>query len=332
MKKLVTILVVVAVVLIIFLLLGPLYIVEEGEQAVVTRFGQIVATETEAGLKFKTPVIDTVTKYPKRIQSWDGEPQRVPTAENQFIWVDTTARWVIKDPALFYASVTTLPAAYGRLDDILDSIVRTVISSNSLAEAVRSTNLIREVAPDAMIPEAEVGEMEELGDLEEFEELFRVRVEHESIRRGRRTLAEQMFGSADSAVGELGVELVDLVIRQIRYSDDLTESVYNRMISERNQIAQAYRSLGEGRKQEILGQMENEKAQILSAAYAEAQEIRGDADREAASIYNRSYSQDPAFFEFWQAINSYEETIPRFRKTLTTDMDYFRYLYSGEGR
>lgn len=142
MKKLVTTLVIILVILLVFLLLGPFYIVNEGEQAVVTRFGKIVDTQKTAGLKFKMPVVDNVVVYPKKILSWDGDAQRIPTKENQFIWVDTTARWKIVDPVKFYESVNTVDNGRSRLNDILDSSIRTIVSDNYLSEAVRNSNQI----------------------------------------------------------------------------------------------------------------------------------------------------------------------------------------------
>jgi len=129
-------------------------------------------------------------------------------------------------------------------------------------------------------------------------------------------------------VPEYGIELIDVVTRQIRYSNELTQSVYARMIKERNQIAQAFRSEGEGRKAEWLGKMDNEKRSILSAAYNRAETIRGTADAEAARIYADAYNRDRTFFDFWRAVESYRSTLPQFEKTLSTDMEYFRYLYS----
>jgi membrane protease subunit HflC len=133
-------------------------------------------------------------------------------------------------------------------------------------------------------------------------------------------------------VPEYGIELIDVVTRQIRYSDELTQSVYARMIKERNQIAQAIRSEGEGRKADILGQMERERMTVMSAAYREAESIKGAADAEAARIYADAYNQDRDFFDFWRAIESYRNTMPVFDKTLSTELDYFRYLYSPRGR
>lgn len=330
MKKLVTVLVIIAVVIIVFFLIGPFFILEEGQQAVVTRFGEVVAVHTEAGLKLKSPIVDNVVTYSARILPWDGSAQRMPTSERQFVWVDTTARWQINDPELFYRSVTTIEEGFARLDQIIDSTVRNVIAANSLAEAVRSTNLIvdREIPPP-ISPE----ERQQLEGLDEIANLITFEVQVERIESGRQELSDDMLEAAREQIarGSLGIALIDVVIRQIRYSDELTESVFDRMVAERNQIASAYRSFGEGQKQNLIGRAENDQAAILSGAYEESEIIRGVADAEAARIYSDVYRQSPSFFEFWRSIESYRRTLPNFRKTLTTDMDYFRYLYSAQG-
>lgn len=265
--------------------------------------------------------------------SWDGEPQRIPTSENQFIWVDTTARWRIEDPERFYERITTIPAAFGRLDDVIDSAVRAVIAENSIAEAVRSSNRINEQDAEELIG-ADATQIE--GDIEEdsFRELLDMiafDVQHDRINKGRRQLSQEMLDNSRDDVADFGIELIDVVIRQIRYSDDLTEAVFNRMISEREQIAEAYRSYGDGRREELLGQLERERETILSTAEAQAQEIRAIADGEAARIYNQAYGQDQGFFELWRSLESYRRTMPNMNKILSTDMDYFRYLYNPEG-
>lgn len=328
MKKLITVLVIVVIFFIIFLLLGPFYIISEGEQAVVLRFGKIISTETEAGLKIKAPLVDNVRRYSAKILAWDGDAQRVPTEENQFIWVDTTARWRIVDPQLFYESATTMEQGYARLDDLIDSAVRTIISRNSLREAVRNSNIINEIERKATIQQAELDDEEGVEELSELTDTVTV---YETISKGRRVLSNEIHAEVSTIAPQFGIEIIDIIIRQIRYSDDLTESVYQRMIKERNQIAQAYRSYGEGKKAEWLGRLENEKKTILSAAYETSETIRGKADAQATAIYAGAYEKDPEFFKFWRSIESYRRLLPKFRKTLTTDMDYFNYLYSIEG-
>ncbi len=333
MKKLSAILTVVVVVLAFVIFLGPFYIVQEGRQTVIIRFGEIVNVTTDAGLHFKLPVVDQVVPYSARILSWDGDARRMPTSENQFIWVDTTARWRIDDPDLFYRAVTTMERAYSRLDDVIESAVRTVVSGNRLEEAVRDSNVINEIQRTQPMPtQAELAAEE--GDdrrLREISNLLAVVEDQPSIRIGRQSLSEIMLERANETARTLGIDIQDIVIRQIRYSADLTESVYERMVSERRQIAEAYRSYGQGRRQELLGQRDNEQRAILSEAYERAEVIRGTADAAAAAIYSGAYQQDANFFAFWRAIESYRKTMPQFRKTLSTDMEYFNFLYSEEG-
>jgi membrane protease subunit HflC len=327
MKKIPIVVLILVVLAIIFIAaFGPLFVVQEGEQAVVVRFGKIVAQHTDAGLKWRSPFVDTVIKYPKKLMSWDGEAQRIPTKENQFIYVDTTARWKIVDPVKFYESVNTLEGGYGKLDDVIDSAVRTVISSNYLREAVRSSD---EILNSSKIETFQTGEVENSSTLQQ---LAITPTQYEKIAKGRRVLAEEMTALVSNIVPTFGIEVVDILPRQIRYSDELTESVYQRMIKERNQIAQAFRAYGEGKKAEWLGKLENEKRSILSSAYAKGESIKGKADAEASKIYADSFGRDPAFFEFWKAIESYRKTMPTFNKTLSTGMDYFKYLYSPSGR
>lgn len=323
MKKLITTAVVVVVFLIIVLLLGPFYILNEGEQAVITRFGKIINTQTEAGLKIKMPLVDTVVRYPKKVLSWDGDPQRIPTKENQFIWVDTTARWKIVNPAMFYQSVTTLATGSSRLSDIIDSTIRTVISENFLKEAVRNSNKINK-----MTWVEQVQNVDNLEDAEQLRNLTATDVKQETIQVGRENLSRLMLTMASQFTKEFGIEIIDIVIRQIRYSDDLTQSVYQRMIKERNQIAEAYRSYGEGQQAKWLGMTENDKKSIISQAYAESERIRGVADAKATQIYADAYEADPQFFTLWRTLESYKKTIPGLEKILSTDMQYFDMLYS----
>ena len=330
MKRLVVVLVVIAVAVIVFLILGPFYIVEEGEQAVVVRFGDIIKSTTEAGLHIKTPIVDTVVKYPKRIMSWDGQPRLFPTEEQQFIFVDTTARWRIIDPELFYERLTTIQSAFGRLDDVIESAMATIVAQNPISEAVRTTNVINEIQRGGAATTEAVGDAVE--GIEQIANLITTVEKQETVEKGRTVLSQEVLADAGSVVAGFGMELIDVVIRQIRYSDDLTNSVYDRMVSERQRIARAYRSLGEGRKELILGELVREKNRIISEAFATSEQIRGEADAVAAQTYSTSYRQDPDFFEFWRAIESYREILPRFQKTLTTDMEYFQYLYSETGQ
>ncbi len=323
-------LIILAVVVILvgaFFFSGPFYTIKEGEQAVVIQFGSVVGTDTTAGLKFKIPLIQEVQVYPNKIMSWDGEPQLVPTEENQFIWVDTTARWRIVDLKKFYESSKSLQRAYSRLDEIIDPAVRKTISTNPLNEAVRSSDIINETKRTGTLTGANGEEIEGLKSLISGNTAFN------AIKIGRRQISQEIKASVEANIlNQFGIEVIDVLIRQIRYSDQLTESVYNRMITERKQIAEGYRSYGEGQKKELEGKMERETKTLLSEAYSKAEQIKGAADAKAARIYADAYNGDPEFYQFWKSIESYKTTMPQFQKTLTTDMDYFKYLYSPKGR
>lgn len=324
MKKFLGWIITIVVLLIIVLCMGPFYIVNEGEQVVVTRIGRIVDTHTDAGLHIKVPFIDKITTYPKRVLSLDGDPQPIQTKENLFIVVDTTSRWRISDPAKFYQNLTTLNNAYNKISDIIDSSTRTIITQNRLSEIVRSSNIINETLTTNIDTQDE--------ETREIENLVNVNSSSESVYKGRNELCRQMTVEANKLIPEYGVELIDIVPRQIKYSDELTESVYNRMIKDRNQVAQAYRSLGEGRKAEWLGRLENEKRTIASEAYRKSEEIKGTADAEAAKIYSEAYNKDPEFYSFWKSIESYKKNLKDYPATYSTNMDYFKYLYSPSGK
>ncbi len=323
-EKTIKLIVTLLVLAVIFFILGPFYIISEGNQAVVTRFGSIQSSHTEAGIYFKLPFIDQVTTYPRLVLSLDGDSQRIPTKENQFIIVDTTSRWKITDPEKFYQSFKTLDNAYNKLSDIIDSSTRTVITQNRLSEIVRSSNIINEKAAQ--------NNEEQDDETKEIESLVNVNNVSESVTKGRSELCKQMTSEANKLVPEYGIELIDIVPRQIKYSDELTSSVYNRMIKERNQVAQAYRSLGEGKKAEWMGKLENEKRTIQSEAYRKAEETKGKADAEAARIYSEAYGKDPEFYNFWKSMESYKQSLKGYDATYSTNMDYFKYLYSSDGR
>jgi modulator of FtsH protease HflC len=328
MRKTVITLVIIGAALIVISLLGPYYILTEGEQAVIVQFGKIVRVDLQAGIHYKAPFVENVVKFSKKVQSWDGDAQRIPTSENQFIFVDTTARWRISDPKKFYESVGSMTQAQGRMDDVIDSEVRKIISKNPLRESVRDSNVISQIKRNTSL--ASVAGSSESGALSTISALSEN--QFDNVTAGRRALSIQMRDEARTIMPQYGMELIDLVIRQIKYSDDLTQSVYDRMIKERNQIAQAFRSDGEGEKANLLGQTNNKLKQIQSEAERKAKEIKAKADAEALAIRNRAYSQDTDFADYWMALEEYKTILPKFNKTMTTDSDFYKYLYNKRGR
>jgi membrane protease subunit HflC len=257
------------------------------------------------------PFVQKANRFEKRILIWDGERNQIPTDDKRFIWVDTTARWRIRDPLLFLRSVRTVQGAQSRLDDYLDSAVRDVIGRNKLVEVVRLSNRVLDVVPS--------GEDREQGPLDK-----EVR---EKIEKGRDRLIAEMLETARAKVDDLGIELIDLRIKRINYVESVRTSVYERMVSERQRIAEQYRSEGRGKKAEIEGQRARDEKKILSEAYRDAQEIVAKADAEAAKIYADTYNADPEFYAFVRTLQAYEKLVgANHTLVIAPDSELYRYL------
>ncbi len=276
------------------------YILPEGRQAVITQFGAPVGKPvTKAGLHFKTPFIQDVTYFDKRILIWDGDPNQIPTIDKTFIYLDVTARWRIADALRFLQAVNNETRAMTILDDILDGTVRDLVNKNKLAEIIRSS--------DWQLPEG--------GDPDD------------TIQFGRDKIVEQIYQAAASQTPKYGIELIDVMFKRVNYIESVRRKVYDRMISERKRIAAEKRALGEGQKAEILGRVERELKEITSKASKEAQEIRGRADAEAARIYAEAYTRDPEFYSLVRTLESYKKTLAaNSRLILSTDSEFYRYL------
>jgi len=286
------------------------FVVSETEQVVITQFGRIVRDPiTDPGLKFKIPFIEKATFFPKNIQEWDGEPGQIPTLDKTFIWVDAFARWKIVDPVKFFQTVNNRSNAVSRLNDIIDPAVRNFITSYKLIDAVRKSN--RE------LDTSEVG----LEDQEKKPQ------SHYVISLGREKITQGILEQAQPKVSQFGIELVDVKIKGINYVEEVRKSVYDRMIAERKQIAEKFRSEGKGEAQKILGQKERDLQQITSEAYRISQEVKGKADAEAAKIYADAYGIDPDFYAFTQTLEIYNESLNKDASLLlSTDSELLKYF------
>ncbi len=316
MKKAAGLILVIIIAAAAILAYSSVFTVYEGQQAIITQFGKPVGkTYTVAGLYFKIPFIQDVHYFEKRLLKWDGKPNQIPTRDKKYIWVDTTARWRIVDPLLFLQTVATEVGASSRLDDILDSVVRDLVSTTPLVEIVRSSNW----KPNPRYESTSFkGRAESLADDEGGTS---------SVVQGRQMLTRLMLTTAKKLTPQYGIELVDLQIKRINYVESVQRQVFQRMISERKRIASQYRSEGEGERRRILGTMQKELARIRSVAYKKAQETRGQADAKATDIYGQAYSQDPEFYAIFKTLESYSN-LPRGKSEfiLSTDGDFWRYL------
>lgn len=295
-----------------FVAYNAAFVIDQSEQGILVQFGEPIGDViTEPGLHWRVPFIQEVRRFDNRLLAWDGAVSQIPTLGREFIVVDTTARWRISDPLQFLRSVRDEIGARTRLDDILDSVARDIVSGTELEEIVRSADWQVDV---------------EGLDEEELSALGAANLERPT--KGREQLEEEMLVSASRLMPELGIDLVDVRIKRINYIDSVREQVESRMISERQSIAARFRSEGQGRSQEILGDMERELRRITSEAERTAQEIIGEADAEATRIYGEAYGADPEFYNFSRTLESYDSLGENTTLMIRAESEFFRYLES----
>jgi len=329
-----------AIAIVVFAIIGLILVVEscyvlrEGEQAVITEFGEPVGDKdiTEAGLHFKMPFTQKVNRFEKRALEFDGDPDEFVTEDKKLIYVDTFARWRISDPRTFLKAVATEVGAQTRLDDIIDSASRTVIANHRLIEAVRNSDTALTEDPDILEARQQLDReraaaladtKEREGDTDEIVP----DVVGQVIEKGREKICADILTRARQDVGEYGIELLDVQIKRINYIQEVERRVIERMMSDRQQIAEMLRSEGEEKRQSLLGEIEREKNKIMSEAYRQGEEIRGEAEAEAARVYAETYGRDPEFYTFWKTLELYRETLgANTTLVIGTGSDLFRTL------
>jgi len=311
------------IVILLLLILGKasVYIVTEGQQAIITQFGKPIGDPiTSAGLYMKKPFIQEVRYVDKRILSWDGYPNQIPTKDKKFIKVDTTARWRIVDSLKFIQTVRNSSGAKARLDTILDSATRNVISSHRLVEAVRNSNAILD-----QIAKAKQDLIDKPKSGENIEE--EITGEIEPIDVGREKLSQLIVERADKELLAFGIKLIDVQLRRISYEESVEKKVYERMISERQRIAQKIRSIGLGERAKIEGRLQRDLRKIKSESYRKAQNIRGKAEAAATIIYAKALNKGPEFYEFTRSLQAYKASLQSKTKfILSSDVEFLKYL------
>jgi len=308
MKQAALIAFVVLAILVASVLGGAFYVVTETQQVVITQFGDPVGTPiTTPGLKLKIPFVQKANFFEKRYLEWDGDPNQFPTKEKVYIHVDNYARWRISEPLVFLRRVQDVRRAQSRLDGILDGATRDTVARHALIEVVRSSN--REFAV------SEVGE--ETTGLQ--------------IQFGRERLAMEVLAAAQGPAAGLGIEILDVRFKRIKYREDVEAKVFERMRSERMRIAEQFRSEGAGEAARINGERDRELKTITSEAYRDAQQIKGRADAEAAGIYAKAYNRDPEFYRFVKSMEVLGDVLDAETVLLLgTDGEFLRYLESSK--
>ncbi len=316
MKKRYIVIAAVAVIALIALA-SSAFIVNETEQVIITQFGKPISKPIiKPGVHFKIPIVQQANFFDRRFLEWDGNPNQVPTKDKRFIWVDTYARWRIKDPLLFFQRVRDERGAQSRLDDILDGETRNAIAKHVLVEIIRTTN-------------REYQTSETLLAGEEAKSLAQ-------IKYGREKIARSIVDAASPRTLELGIELLDLRFKRINYVEEVQRKIFERMITERKRIADKFRSEGQGEASKILGNKERELKKIQSEAYRTAQEIMGKADAEATTIYAKAYNQNQQsrdFYAFLKTLETYQTTLSdKDWLILSTKSDFFKYFRTQTGK
>ena len=315
MKKFRSVIVLVIIVFIALAVKGSLYTVSEVEQVIITQFGKPVGEPiTEAGLNVKIPFIQDVNAIDKRVLEWDGDPSDMPTKDKLYISVDLFARWRITDPLQYFLRLRDERSAQSRLDDILGSETRNAVAKHELIEIIRTTQH-RQPLRDVLLIEPERDLT--LGNLV-------------PIQKGRQVVENEIFTAAADKVRVFGIELLDIRFKRINYNASVRPKIYDRMISERRQIAERFLSEGNGEAARIRGNRVRDLNKIQSEAYRQVEEIRGLADAKAAEIYARAYNQNPqavSLYEFTRTMQAYRSIMTENTKLiLSTDSDLFKYL------
>jgi len=314
MKQLKLILILLPAFIALVIFSGCFYTVQETQQVIITQFGKPVGDPiTKAGLHWKTPFIQKVNVLEKRVLQWDGPSNEMPTKDKTYIEVDTFARWMIADPTQFFVRIRDIRSAHSRLDDIIGSEVRTAVASHELIEIIRSDKTRVPVKDETL----QQGSNDRIGGLP-------------SIQKGRIDIEKEVKRLSAGKLRELGIELIDVRFKRINYNKQVLASIYNRMISERQQIAQGFRSEGEGQAAVIMGRKERELKKIASDAYKKVQEIQGAADAEATRIYAESFNKSTEasdFYAFIKTLETYKTVLSgNSIMVLSTDSDLFRLL------
>jgi membrane protease subunit HflC len=299
----------------IIVLVQSLYRIDETEQVIITQFGKPIGEViSDAGLKLKVPFIQTVNRIEKRILLWDGAANDMPTKDKLYITVDTFGRWRIKDPLQYFLRLRDERSALSRLEDILGSETRNAVAKHELIEIIRTTK-DRKPAVDPLLENANISTLL-------------------PITRGRRQVEQDIYAAASNKLLEFGIELLDIRFKRINYNESVRQKIYQRMISERQQIAERFRSEGAGEANKIIGNMEKDLREIESVAYKTIQTIQGDADAKATEIYANAYNKSKesrSLYNFVETLKTYQTIIDKNTTlVLTTDSALYKLLSDGK--
>ncbi|MCG9577753.1 protease modulator HflC [Vibrio tubiashii] len=309
----------------IVLLLMSVFVIQEGERGLVIRFGRVlddngVSRIYEPGLHFKMPLFDRVKTLDARIQTMDSRSDRFVTSEKKDVLIDTYVKWRISDFGRYYLTTgggNTLTAE-ALLERKVTDVLRSEIGAREIKQIVSGPRN-KDVLPDS----ADSEEVTTEAALEALE----VDGERDQI------MENVLVGTTDSAMKDLGVEIVDFRMKKINLPDEISESIYRRMRAERESVARKHRSQGREKAEVIRAQADLEVATVLAEADKTARVTRGEADAKSAKIYSDAYNKDPEFFSFMRSLKAYEKSFSDKSDILVLDpkSDFFQYMNNATG-
>lgn len=314
------------VVVLLALLLMSMFVIPEGERGFVIRFGRVmkdnneIAKIYEPGLHLKMPLFDRVKSLDARIQTMDGRADRFVTAEKKDVIIDTYVKWRIKDFGQYYLATGggNIMTAEALLERKVTDVLRSEIGAREIKQIVSGPRN-EDILPDSA--DADVV------TTEAAKEALEIDGQRDQI------MENVLNDTRQSAMKDLGVEVVDFRMKKINLPDEISESIYRRMRAERESVARKHRSQGREKAEVIRAQAELEVATILAEADKTARVTRGDADAKAAKIYSDAYNKDPEFFSFLRSLKAYEKSFSQKGDILVLDpkSDFFQYMNNAKG-
>lgn len=257
------------IIALVVLVLNSVFIVREGEYKVIRQFGEVVRIESEPGLKFKIPFVQTLTVMPNKQLIYDMDEQEINTLDKKRIIIDNYAVWTITNPQDLINNARTVANAEARMGEFIFSVVRSELGQMSYEEIINDEKSSR-------------------GDL------------NTRVKEAVNKSLEQ---------NKYGIQITDVRIKRTDLPNDNEESVYQRMISERESTAQEYLSRGNAEKERIIAETDRQVKEMLSKAEREAAEIRAEGEQEAAQIYNEAFQKDEEFYRLYRTLQSYTDVV-----------------------
>ena len=276
---------------VVLVMFTSMFIVDQRQNAIVFRLGEVVSVKKEPGLYFKIPLLDNVRFFEVRILTIDTpEPQLFLTSEKKNVAVDLFIKWRIADVRQYYVSI--------------------VGGTGGNGEAQAQTRLLQTIN-DGLRAE------------------FGKRTVHDVVSGERDKIMDLMRKKASEDAGKIGVEVLDVRLKRVDLPEGVTESVYQRMVAERTRVANELRSTGSAESEKIRAEADKTRAFIIAEAYREAQKIKGEGDARAASLYGEAFGRDPQFAQFYRSLEAYKASFAKKSDVMVLDpgsSEFFRVM------